>query len=74
MHMSAAEEGECLVISVDENRIDASVAVRFKDQMPRGRLLWYSHFKAQSESQFCPSAILRYHNQFGGGLCPPSMV
>ncbi len=33
MHMSAAEEGECLVISVDENRIDASVAVRFKDQM-----------------------------------------
>ncbi len=33
MHMSGKEEGGCLVISIDEHRIDASVAVQFKDRM-----------------------------------------
>ena len=33
MKMSASEEQDCLVIKVDEPRIDAAVAVRFKDGM-----------------------------------------
>ena len=33
MLMSAKEHGECLVISVHEKRIDAAVAVRFKDRI-----------------------------------------
>lgn len=33
MQMKAIEEGRALVIEVGENRIDAAVAVRFKDQM-----------------------------------------
>jgi anti-sigma B factor antagonist len=33
MMMTATEEGRALVVAVDESRIDASVAVRFKDQM-----------------------------------------
>ena len=33
MKMSASEEQDCLVIKVDEPRIDAAVAVRFKDEM-----------------------------------------
>lgn len=33
MQMTAVEEGRALVIDVDETRIDAAVAVRFKDTM-----------------------------------------
>jgi len=33
MLMSAKEHGDCLVISVHERRVDAAVAVRFKDQV-----------------------------------------
>ena len=33
MQMSAAEVGENLVVSIDDSRIDAAVAVRFKDRM-----------------------------------------
>lgn len=33
MLMSATDHGECLVIAVEENRIDAAVAVRFKDRV-----------------------------------------
>lgn len=33
MQMNAVEEGRALVIEVDETRIDAAVAVRFKDLM-----------------------------------------
>ncbi len=33
MQMTASEVGNTLVVVVDENRIDAAVAVRFKDQM-----------------------------------------
>ena len=33
MRMSASEIGEALVVAVDDVRIDAAVAVRFKDRM-----------------------------------------
>ncbi len=33
MQMTATEAGDALVVSVAENRIDAAVAVRFKDMM-----------------------------------------
>ncbi len=33
MQMTASEAGNALVVSVAENRIDAAVAVRFKDMM-----------------------------------------
>ena len=33
MLMSASEDGECLVIAVHEKRVDAAVAVRFKDRI-----------------------------------------
>ena len=33
MLMSANEDGDCLVITVHEKRVDAAVAVRFKDQI-----------------------------------------
>ncbi len=33
MLMSATEEGDCLIISVHEKRVDAAVAVKFKDQI-----------------------------------------
>ena len=33
MQMTAAEVGDALVVTVDDRRIDAAVAVRFKDKM-----------------------------------------
>lgn len=33
MQMSATEDGDCLVIAVQEKRVDAAVAVRFKDRV-----------------------------------------
>ena len=33
MQMHSAQVGENLVVSIDDNRIDAAVAVRFKDRM-----------------------------------------
>lgn len=35
MNLSSEQQGNCLVISVDEDRIDAAVAVEFKDEMRR---------------------------------------
>ena len=33
MLMSATQDGECLVVAVHEKRVDAAVAVKFKDQL-----------------------------------------
>lgn len=33
MHMSASEAGQSLVVTINEKRIDAAVAVRFKSRM-----------------------------------------
>jgi len=35
LNLSSEQQGNCLVISVDEDRIDAAVAVEFKDEMRR---------------------------------------
>lgn len=35
MHMNAETRGACMVVTIDEPRIDAATAVQFKDEMRR---------------------------------------